>query len=73
MDRRDFVKTLGIIGTSSLPGKSLYAEKSSNDKEFCGILVDTTRCVGCQSCTEACTEVNNLPEPNEYNLEIVAQ
>ena len=64
MDRRDFVKTLGVIGASTLPGKKLYAEESGDDKEFVGILVDTTRCVGCQSCTEACAEANGLPEPD---------
>jgi len=42
----------------------LYAEESGDAKEFVGILVDTTRCVGCQSCTEACAETNNLPEPD---------
>ncbi|GAB4178535.1 MAG: 4Fe-4S dicluster domain-containing protein [Calditrichia bacterium] len=26
------------------------------------ILFDTTRCVGCESCVEACVEKNNLPE-----------
>lgn len=64
MDRRDFVKTLGIIGASTLPGQALGAEEVQNDKEFVGILVDTTRCVGCQSCTEACAEANGLPEPD---------
>jgi len=64
MDRRDFVKTLGIMGASALPGKKSYAEELENDKEFFGLLVDTTRCVGCQTCMEACAEANNLPEPD---------
>jgi Fe-S-cluster-containing dehydrogenase component len=64
MDRRDFVKTLGIIGASTLPGQALHAEETGDEKEFVSILVDTTRCVGCQSCTEACAEANNLPEPD---------
>ncbi len=64
MDRRDFVKTLGVIGASALPGRALHAEETQDDKEFVGILVDTTRCVGCQSCTEACAEANGLPEPD---------
>jgi Fe-S-cluster-containing dehydrogenase component len=64
MDRRDFVKTLGIIGASTLPATSLNAENVENEKEFMGILVDTTCCVGCQSCTEACAEANNLSEPD---------
>jgi Fe-S-cluster-containing dehydrogenase component len=64
MDRRDFVKTIGIIGVSALPGQKSYAEGSGDDKEFFGLLVDTTRCVGCQTCMEACAEANNLPEPD---------
>ncbi len=64
MDRRDFVKTLGVIGASTLPGKKLYAEESGDVRDFVGILVDTTRCIGCQSCTEGCTEAHNLPEPD---------
>ncbi len=64
MDRRSFMKTLGVMGASTLPGKSLQAETMGDEKEFMGILVDTTRCVGCQSCTEACAEANNLPEPD---------
>ena len=64
MDRRNFVKTLGVIGASTLPGTSLHADDAENEKEFVGILVDTTRCVGCQSCTEACAKANNLSEPD---------
>ena len=26
-----------------------------------GLLIDTTRCVGCQACSAACKEQNNLP------------
>jgi len=58
------MKSLGVIGASTLPGKSLRADDTGDEKEFMGILVDTTRCVGCQSCTEACAEANNLPEPD---------
>jgi Fe-S-cluster-containing dehydrogenase component len=63
MDRRDFLRTLGIMGAATLPLKGLRAEESMSDKEFMGILVDTTLCVGCQTCEEACAEANNLPEP----------
>ena len=64
MDRRDFFKTLGVIGASTIPLQALRAEDVQGDREFVGILVDTTRCVGCQSCTEACAEANRLPEPD---------
>ena len=64
MDRRSFVKTLGVIGASSIPGRSLLAEPTAGDMEFVGVLVDTTRCVGCQTCTMVCAEANGLPEPD---------
>ena len=64
MDRRDFVKTIGIMGASTLPVRKSYAEDPGDEKEFFGLLVDTTRCVGCQTCMEACAEANNLPEPD---------
>jgi len=65
MDRRDFIKTLGVMGASTLPGKSLMAEENNvEDKEFVGILVDLNRCVGCQTCTETCADTWGLPEPD---------
>ena len=64
MDRRSFVKTLGVMGASVLPGKELLAEDANEEKEFVGILVDTTRCVGCQNCSVVCAETNGLPEPD---------
>jgi Fe-S-cluster-containing dehydrogenase component len=45
-------------------GKELGATpKNENEIEFYGILYDSTRCVGCQSCEYACAESNKLPEP----------
>lgn len=63
MDRRDFIKTLGIMGASTLPFSS-KAESVGEEKEFYGVLVDLTRCVGCQTCTETCAETWGLPEPD---------
>ncbi len=37
---------------------------SESGKEFKGVLVDTTRCIGCRSCEEACAQVHDLPVPN---------
>ena len=33
-----------------------------------GLLIDTTRCVGCNACSEACKEANRLPEEIEPKL-----
>lgn len=64
--RRDFLKTLGLIGASLSVGKSLGAKtKEENKTEFYGVLIDTTRCLGCRACEWACADANGLPEPTE--------
>jgi formate dehydrogenase iron-sulfur subunit len=69
MDRRDFLKIIGsgIAGATTgnllKPGRTLASEGPSA-KELYGILVDTTRCIGCRRCEKACAEVNGLPIPD---------
>ncbi len=66
MDRRTFLKVMGAsvaeatFGGIFAPGKLSAKE----DKEFFGVLVDTTRCIGCRSCELACAEAHNLPLPD---------
>jgi Fe-S-cluster-containing dehydrogenase component len=64
MDRRNFVKTLGVIGLSAMSVDQLAAQNGETEKEFSGLLIDTTRCVGCQTCSVVCAEVHQLPEPD---------
>ncbi len=69
IDRRTFLKGLGVgvaglaPGSALLPGR-LEAVEIAARKEFMGVLVDTTRCVGCRSCEAACAEANKLPSPD---------
>ncbi len=69
MDRRTFLRSLGAgmaaVASGSLlaPGR-LNAKEIAGEKEFLGVLVDTTRCIGCRSCELACAEVNNLLIPD---------
>ena len=69
MDRRTFLKILGsgVAGASTgnllTPGRT-FANEGASVKEFNGILVDTTRCIGCRRCEKACAEVNGLPIPD---------
>lgn len=66
IDRRGFFKVLGLTGVSLAIGKQLNATtKFESDVEFHGILYDSARCVGCQSCEFACAEANGLPEPKD--------
>ena len=69
MDRRDFLKALGVgMAGAALEGllspADLLAKGSGGGKEFFGVLVDTTRCIGCRSCELACAEANGLPLPD---------
>lgn len=65
MDRRNFLKAFGIAsGTLLTKGNALKAEEIFQNKEFMGILVDTTRCEGCRTCEMVCSEANDLPEPD---------
>jgi Fe-S-cluster-containing dehydrogenase component len=65
MDRRDFLKAFGIAGGTLIAGnRNLSASETSEETEFMGILVDTTRCEGCRTCEMICAETNDLPEPD---------
>jgi len=70
VDRRDFLKILGgamgMAASSSLwlPKSVGAAPKPQGAKEFMGVLVDTTRCVGCRACEEACAAAHGLAVPD---------
>jgi Fe-S-cluster-containing dehydrogenase component len=65
IDRRNFFRALGLTGVGlGAVSKLNAAPAKKNDKEFCGVLYDSTRCVGCQTCEFACAAANNLPEPD---------
>lgn len=55
MKRRDFLKVSGALGATSLAGAA-RASESAASTEFVGVLVDTTRCIGCRACEVACSE-----------------
>ncbi len=66
IDRRGFLKTLGVAGVTLTMGKSFGSSPDTkNDTEFNGILYDSTLCIGCQSCEFACAEQYELPYPTE--------
>jgi len=64
MDRRSFLKTSLVAGTAALAGTELQAEETRKPEEFVGILVDTTRCIGCRACEVACGETHELLVPD---------
>lgn len=62
--RRDFLKQCGAAAGLAAAGAaaSSGAAPSGPGAEPCGVLVDTTRCVGCRRCEKACNAINtDLP------------
>lgn len=68
INRRNFFKTLGVAGGTLAFGKSFGAPLEPDDKEFYGILYDSTLCGGCQSCEYGCAEKYELPFPDSEDI-----
>lgn len=66
MKRRNFFKVTGAAGLA-LTGTSSFAQETAEPTEFVGVLVDTTKCIGCRHCEVACAEANGLPIPDIHN------
>jgi len=67
MNRRTFLKTMGagaLVGAGFGARPALASGRSGGDKEFVGVLVDTTRCIGCRSCEVACAKAHDMPVPD---------
>ncbi len=69
IDRRGFLKILGgglagaALGNVLTP-RTVRATAAAHPTEFMGVLVDTTRCVGCRTCEAACAEAHHLSVPD---------
>lgn len=69
MDRREFLITSMQAGAAVVPIKKAQARGPKESREFVGVLVDTTRCIGCRSCEVACSETwgNYVPDVKTDN------
>jgi Fe-S-cluster-containing dehydrogenase component len=66
LNRRTFFKVAGTAGAVALvPAKKAAAATHAEviDAGRRGVLVDTTKCIGCRACEAACAEANTLPGP----------
>jgi formate dehydrogenase iron-sulfur subunit len=69
INRRSFLKIIGggVAGAALgnvLTPRTVRATAAAHPTEFMGLLVDTTRCVGCRTCEAACAEAHHLPIPD---------
>jgi formate dehydrogenase iron-sulfur subunit len=64
LTRRSFFRLAGATAGSGV-ALSAQARTTADDDRLPGVLVDTTRCVGCRGCEAACAEANDLPAPPE--------
>lgn len=67
--RRKFLGWVGAAtGTSVMMGKNASAASNKHFEGYpgsFGVLHDTTRCIGCRKCEQACNVVNALPAPEK--------
>jgi formate dehydrogenase iron-sulfur subunit len=64
INRREFLRrTAAITGTALIGNNSntFASEDSQGSPERCGVLVDTTICIGCRRCEWACNQWNKNP------------
>ncbi len=65
MKRRDALRVLGLTaGAVALTRPRAAQATTPATDDPVGVLVDTTRCIGCRMCEFACAEANGLPEPD---------
>ena len=69
MKRRTFLTILGSAGVVSALGSAKVAQAGPHTFPYYadsyGVRHDTTRCIGCRKCEEACNKVNHLPKPKK--------
>lgn len=67
MKRRDLLKLLSVAAGTAVATRAAGAEEpaaAARTDDPVGVLVDTTKCIGCRSCEFACATANGLPEPD---------
>ena len=69
MNRRSFLTLMGGLGIGSALGGAKSASAAGGTfhgyPDSKGVLHDTTLCIGCRRCEQACNKVNDLPKPEK--------
>ncbi len=69
LNRRNLLKIAGAAGAAagaSFAGRALASASTRGAaRDAVGVLVDTTKCVGCRACEAACSEANALAAPEQ--------
>jgi len=65
-NRRTFLRTaglatLGVFGQPAQGSEPIVSDRTNDDAIGC--LIDTTLCIGCRKCEQACNRANALPKP----------
>ncbi len=71
--RREFLKTAGAgVATWVIAGVAADPAQASSEpaSDAYGMLIDVTRCTGCNSCALACKETNALPDPETVPIKL---
>jgi Fe-S-cluster-containing dehydrogenase component len=75
MDRRNLFKTMGVAAGSVLMARDVKAaEPGAAASDTMGMLIDTTRCIGCRTCEAACAEAHQeagieCPEEVDFSVQ----
>lgn len=75
LNRRDFVRHAGL-GMAAMANvvltetKTAQASSAEPDADAVGVLIDLTRCTGCNSCALACKVANRKPNPEVAPTEL---
>jgi Fe-S-cluster-containing dehydrogenase component len=67
MKRRDLLKLFGAAAGTAVATRAASAAEPGTGLaagDPVGVLVDTTKCIGCRTCEFACAEANQLPQPD---------
>lgn len=78
LNRRRFLQFMGLSTGSCLIGTSKKALAKDSDlggksSSQCGMLIDTTKCLGCRTCEMVCAETNDLPPVENMGEDVFQQ